>query len=108
MPKAVLVVQSSAVSDDRDEEFSNWYRNTHIPQVLAVPGFTSARRYRVRDLASAAPGTRPYLSVYEIDADDPASVMAELTAASRDGRVEFSDSMQIDPPPVVTVYEPID
>lgn len=37
------------VPPEREEEFNDWYDREHLAQVVAVPGFVSARRYRVDD-----------------------------------------------------------
>ncbi|MCW2929587.1 MAG: hypothetical protein JWM19_549 [Actinomycetia bacterium] len=44
MPKGIMVVQSRPVSADRGDEYNEWYSSMHIPEILAVPGFTAARR----------------------------------------------------------------
>jgi hypothetical protein len=31
---------------EREEEFHDWYNTEHIPQVMSLPGFAGARRYR--------------------------------------------------------------
>ena len=107
LSKGILQVQSAAASAERDAEFSDWYTNTHIPQVLDIPGFSSARRFRVSDTAgiAPAPGTPTYLTIYEVEADDLAAPLQELMARSMDGRVEMGTAMQLDPPPRVTFFE---
>ena len=37
------------VPPERDEEFNDWYKLEHIPQVVGLPGFVSGRRYKVDD-----------------------------------------------------------
>jgi hypothetical protein len=37
------------VPPDREEEFNDWYDREHLAQVVALPGFVSARRYKVDD-----------------------------------------------------------
>ena len=43
-----------------EEEFNRWYVESHIPALLACPGWLSARRYTVDD------GGPRYAAVYEI------------------------------------------
>jgi hypothetical protein len=65
-----------------DDEFNRWYDQRHLSDVLAVPGFVGARRYRV--LSSDAPGGGDppqwqYLAIYEMDCEDPHdAALAEL------------------------------
>nr|MDT0664401.1 DUF4286 family protein [Micromonospora sp. DSM 115978] len=107
MPKGILLVQSRPVSPDREDEYNSWYDDAHIPDILKIPGFVSARRYRVRDAGhvTAGPSIPAYLAIYEIEADDVAAPLNELAERSATGRVRRSNSVEIDPRPVVTFYE---
>lgn len=110
MPKGVFVVQSRPISPEREDEYNKWYSEEHIPDILQIPGFVTARRYRLRDAAhiTADPSARPYLAVYEIEADDLAAPLREMAARSADGRVRRSSSVEMDPPPVRSFYELVD
>ena len=100
MPKGVMIVQSRPVSADREDEYNEWYSGVHIPEILAIPGFTGARRYKVIG------GDGPvYVAVYDIDADDIAAPVKELGARSAAGQHTMSDVLALAPPPVVTVAE---
>ena len=101
MARGVYVVRTRPVSAAREAEFNDWYDGTHTPELLAVPGFVSARRYRrVGD-----DGAPEYLAVYEIEADDLAAPVEELRRRSAAGETTASDALQLDPPPVVGLYE---
>ncbi|MEK7361217.1 MAG: hypothetical protein AAB133_03965 [Pseudomonadota bacterium] len=47
-----------------EEEFNAWYDSEHLPERLAIPGFSSARRWVDRQ---AAAGSGKYLATYELD-----------------------------------------
>jgi hypothetical protein len=99
--RGVYVVRTRPVGPDRDDELNEWYDGTHIPELLAVPGFVSARRFRrVGD-----DGGPEYLAVYEIEADDVSAPLRELRRRSAAGETTRSDALQLDPPPVVGLYE---
>lgn len=55
----------NAVTVDVDaayaEQFSRWYNDVHLPEILACPGWRSGRRYECID------GEPRYLAVYELD-----------------------------------------
>ena len=53
-----------------DEEFCEWY-DAHLPEILSIPGFMSAQRYRLEPVVRDAvePVTYRYLAVYEIEGD---------------------------------------
>jgi hypothetical protein len=108
VPKGIMVVQSAPSDPAREDEFNEWYSHTHLPEILAVPGFVSARRYKVHDPADGGPPAHPYLAVYEIEADDLTGPVKELHARSTAGETTSSDALRTDPPPVVTFYELIE
>ncbi|RAY12648.1 hypothetical protein DPM19_23935 [Actinomadura craniellae] len=103
MRKGLMVVQSGPIEPAREDEYNDWYDNTHLPQVLAVPGFVAARRYRAR--SGADPALPGYLAIYEIEADDLTDPVKELRARSAAGEIRQSGAVRLDPPPVVTLYE---
>jgi len=106
MPKGIMVVQSRPTDPSREDEFNEWYSKVHLPELLDVPGFTRARRYKVA--AGADPAVREYVTVYEIEADDLHAPMKELRARGKAGQTHSTDAVQGDPPPVITIYELID
>jgi hypothetical protein len=101
--RGVYVVRTRAVSAEREPELDEWYDRTHIPEVLAIPGFVSARRFR----RVGAEGTE-ILAIYEIDADDLSAPLAELRRRSKAGETTPTTALQLDPPPVVGLYEQVD
>jgi hypothetical protein len=107
MPKAILIVESQPSDPSREDEYVEWYRDVHLPEVLEVPGFLGARRYKLRAAGGVAadPTTPTYVTVYEIEADDVAAPVKELGARSAAGRTSRSDVMQMDPRPTVALYE---
>ncbi len=81
---ALFVVQTNPASG-QEEEFNRWYAEDHFRDVLQVPGFVAARRYRKSaaqrvGTPDAAENSWEYLAIYEIEGD-PAAAMAELDAA---------------------------
>jgi len=104
MPKGIMVVQSSPPDPAREDEYNDWYTGTHIPEVLAVPGFVSARRYKV---LGEHPEGHTHLAVYELEADDLTAPVKELRARSASGRT-IGNGLPPGPPPVVAVYELLD
>lgn len=80
----------------RDDEFDKWYSRQHIPDVLKIPGFVTAKRFRVSDaqLAGMTPPWK-YLVIYEIEGDSPASSLQEL-AHRTSGDMIISDALAAD------------
>jgi hypothetical protein len=72
-PNAGALLVASMNVDSADEpEFTEWYDTEHLPQLAAVPGVLTARRFRATDSGSE----RRYLALYHL----------------RDGAVSRSDA----------------
>ncbi|MCS5736059.1 DUF4286 family protein [Herbiconiux daphne] len=52
--------------EGKDEEFRTWYWQTHIPEVLTVPGFVGAQCYRLDGEPGQGAPYR-YATVYEVE-----------------------------------------
>lgn len=102
--RAVLLVTTNPVSEEREGEFNTWYDQVHIPQILQrVPGITGCTRYRHDDGGPGRPDHR-YLAVYEIEADDPAGVVATLTESTATGKLDSTDALETSRPPGLVLY----
>jgi hypothetical protein len=113
MPKAVLVVQSDP-APGREDEYNEWYSKTHLGEVCSVPGFTGARRYKLKGTLGPE-GVQPadasmpqYLALYELDTDDPERALLEMVTRVNDGRIFMSDAISMEPIPLTVLYEAID
>ena len=82
MPQFTLVAWSNPVEGE-DEEFGAWYDQTHLRDMLGVPGFKTAQRFRLLKLAPSKLLQQRYLCIYEFEADDEehaAAVIKRLNA----------------------------
>lgn len=86
-----MAVYSNPISPQREEEFNIWYNEVHLAELMQVPGFVAATRYRLADVdgSGAAPGHR-YLALYEIEGE-PGAAQAHLRA--RGGTMQISDAL---------------
>lgn len=77
-----MVVLTEATSEDEEAEFNDWYDNTHLADVLKIPGFVAATRYRLSDAQpeGSNPATNKYLAIYEIESDDIQGTLDALVA----------------------------
>lgn len=90
----VLVVFSNPV-DGREADYNEWQDNIHVPEVLSIPGFVSAQRYKLSDAQFLPSDTRPpYITLYQIETDDLESVYAE--AGKRMQTLNFTDALQME------------
>jgi len=102
MAKGIMVVASSP-ADGREDEYNEWYTREHIPALLSVPGFVSARRFRVH----GSPEGHKYLAIYELEADDLAAPIAALRGRDTPDRARSAQVLAADRPAQVTIYEQI-
>ena len=97
MPKGIMVVQSHPCDPAREDEYNEWYDSVHLPDVLAVPGVRSARRFKLADGPRSDPAPGEYVAVYELDADDLAQVERDMRAAHDRGDMPVSRALQLGP-----------
>jgi hypothetical protein len=86
-PRSILMVYTEPATDELEDEFNRWYSEEHLPDVVSVPGFTAATRYRLTDLnvgRQFKPWIVPrrYLAIYELEVEGPEAV-AEAGRALR-------------------------
>jgi hypothetical protein len=100
MPKGILYVETRPAAPEQEADFHKWYDEVHLREVVSLPGFVAARRYRpVRDDGG------PFVAIYEVDADDLRQVMRELSKALSEGTLDMSPAIQMDPPPTMRLLE---
>jgi hypothetical protein len=91
MAKNIHVVFSKPPDRISDEEFNRWY-DPHLDEILVVPGFVSAQRYRLEAMVER-PGTSvPYgfLSLYELEGD-VGKIMTDLDEEAGSGRMDLPE-----------------
>lgn len=102
MGKYVMVVQSQA-KPGRDQDFNAWYDSTHLADILAIPGIKSGRRFTSTEVGLGA-AVMPYLAIFEVELDDPRTIMAEMGKRSQDGTMKGSDAVD-GPATILRFYE---
>lgn len=94
MARFHYAVLSQAVSG-REEEFIRWYRDQHLPDVVKMPGVVSGKLIeldfqRVYDLDAPQ---YTLLTLYELEGDDPETVIDSIKAASGSDGMPMSSSL---------------
>ena len=92
MAKHVLLVLSNP-TEGKEDEYNDWYDNTHLGEVLQIPGFTAAQRFEVNGPPVTGEATHKYMALYDLDTDNPQDALVELGARVQDGQVEMSDAI---------------
>lgn len=91
MGKFKLVVLANP-TDGREEEFNEWYSNTHLADVVAVPGFRSAQRFKLKE-PMGFEHRQQYLAIYEMECDDPQAVVEALYRRRDTPAMVLSDTL---------------
>lgn len=76
MGKYLMIVQSQGLPG-HEGDLPRWYDEIHFREMCAIPGVIAARRYVAADKSPVMPAI-PNLAIYEIEADDIATVSREL------------------------------
>jgi hypothetical protein len=93
MPKSVLLVETRPESAQLVDDYNKWHDDVHIPEMLTIDGFSSARRWRAEDGES-------FITLYEIDTDVD-TAKANLRAAYQSGRMSKPVAVEAQPPPIL-------
>ena len=62
----VLVVTMDVDPED-EAEFNKWYNEQHLPERMEIPGYVSARRFKLDD----GDGALTYLCIWELEDGSP-------------------------------------
>jgi len=86
-PGLLLVMME--IKPEREEEFNRWYNEEHVPERLAIPGFTNARRFK------AVEGAPKYLALYELESPEVLE-SNEYKYWTGDGKTKWTESVLSD------------
>lgn len=102
MPRYKMVVNSYP-AEGREDDYNDWYQNVHLGELVALKGFTSARRFRLAGKLVEGEAA-PYMAIYEIETDDIDAVLQGLMDAAENSRINMSDAIDVNRATAV-VYE---
>lgn len=94
MPRYKMLVLSRPI-EGREDEYNDWYQNTHLKQIVAIPGFVSAQRFKIAVNMRGDDGY-PYAAIYEIETDDVDGARKALEEAAINGSIERSQAFDYD------------
>ena len=105
MAKYTFLVLTNPV-EGREDSFNDWYTNTHIKDVVDVPGIVAAQRFKLAG-AQLGPAPHPwrYLALYDIETDNLEQTFATLRERSGTSAMVLSDALS--PELLALAYEPI-
>jgi hypothetical protein len=96
-----FVVLTNA-TDGQDQAYNDWYNEVHLPDVLSVPGFVAAQRFKLSQEGPPQDFTHGYLAIYEVETDDLEGAHRALQAASGTDAMVISPALDRDS--AVAVY----
>ncbi len=74
-----VVLVMSNPREGMEDEFNDWYENTHLDEVLATAGFTAAQRF-VLEAERGASSAHTYMAWYETEGESAEEVIERLEA----------------------------
>ena len=92
MSRYTFVVMTDPVVG-REDEYNDWYTNTHLGDVVKVDGFVAAQRFRLAQTDPEQKAPHRYLALYEIETDDLAATQKALSAATGSGGMVISEAL---------------
>jgi len=95
MPRKYVFVVFTRPAPGRESEYNAWYDDQHLPDVLKLPGFVSAARYRYTRVDGTNTASHPYLALYTLETDDIAATQAALDAAANTPSMLISDALDL-------------
>lgn len=98
MAKYVILALTNP-TEGREGEFNRWYDEHHIADVIDVPGFVSARRFRLAARQyeqNRTPNAHRYLALYEIETDDIDATLRELYSRAGTPAMAMSEAIDLD------------
>lgn len=62
-----IMVVMMEIDAEHDAEFNRWYNEEHLPERLGIPGYISARRFKLEE----GEGVLTYLCIWELEDASP-------------------------------------
>lgn len=96
MAKYTFVVFTNPTTPAQEAEYNEWYNKVHIADVLNVPGFVAAQRFKLAEAQfGAGPHTHRYLALYEIETDNAQASLDELKKRIGTADMVMSDGIDM-------------
>jgi hypothetical protein len=83
-----------------DEDWNTWY-DAHLHEILAIPGFVSARRYAIEQDVGAGEGAEwTHIALYEVEGgfEELAQNMIRMSLGSAEAYIELKRTDTKGPP----------
>ena len=77
----------------KEDAYNEWYDTQHLADVVNVPGFVSAERFKLADVNNTGPKDYKYLAIYTVRTDDVHATHEMLQAAAGTPAMVMSDAI---------------
>jgi hypothetical protein len=92
--KFKLLVFSDPVKGE-EREFNDWYTGRHLADIVAMPGFTAAQRFKLQSIPLGVCANK-YLAIYEMETDDPDAAVANMFSLRDTPAMPMSPAFDMD------------
>jgi hypothetical protein len=92
MPTTYLMIAHSSAKPGRDAEYLQWYEHSHLPEICAIPGVKGGRLLEATPSSPSKPAAT-FLAIYELDVEDPMSVLQEMGRRHQAGQMHSTDAL---------------
>lgn len=89
--------------EGQDEAYDAWYTDRHLDDICALPGFTTAQRFKLHSVSMGATLNKN-LAIYDVETDDPDWVIANMFAMKDTPAMPIDPSFNLDATTVM-LYE---
>lgn len=110
--RSQLIVLTNPTTPENSDEFNEWYDSVHVPEVIAlVDGVVGATRFDAKEMPGSS-GTaglvrHTFAALYEIESDDPESVVRRIGECAAAGAFNMSPTLdRADIPPLQILITP--
>jgi len=94
MQKYTFVVFSEATAGE-EVEYHRWYNEQHLPDVIKVPGFLAAQRFKLFNASGNPSNAATFLALYEVETDDLEKCLAEMRRRAGTPQMILSDAIDL-------------
>jgi hypothetical protein len=91
--------------EGREEEFNEWYTGRHLDDICALPGFTTAQRFKLHSV-SMGTALNKHLAIYDMESDEPDWVIENMFANRDTPAMPISPAFNLDATTVM-LYEEV-
>lgn len=95
MSRKFKFIVFSKPTQGKEDEYNDWYQNQHLREVLEVPGFVAAQRFKLAAPIAGGGEAYPYCALYDIEADDWSKPFAALGESASGGNMFLSDALDL-------------